>query len=110
MTPYEFLKFKAFSIVAKGTIECSVPDCHVRHLGMLHLDHIHNDGCKQRRKTSKAGGVHCYRWAVNHPDLARKRLQILCANHDRMKQRLGSIDAIIALEQWYDNQQASEEI
>ena len=105
MRGYELLKFKAFSIVAGRTIKCNVPDCPVRHLGMLHLDHIHNDGGKQRKKHSKAGGVHCYQWAVKHPKLARKRLQILCANHDRMKQRLGSIEAILQLEYETDNSQ-----
>ena len=102
MRGYELLKFRAFSIVARGTIQCSVPECSVRHLGMLHLDHIHNDGGRQRAKHSKAGGVHTYQWVVNHPGLARKRLQVLCANHDRMKQRLGSIDAIVQLEYEYD--------
>ena len=64
---------------------------------MLHLDHKNNDGCKHRKKHSKAGGVHTYSWVLKHPTQARKRLQILCANHDRVKQRLGSIDAIVAL-------------
>jgi len=104
MTRYELLKFKAFAIVAQGTIKCAVPCCSVRALAMLHLDHKNNDGCKHRKKHGKAGGVHCYRWAVNNPRLARKRLQILCANHDRMKQRLGSIDAIVETEYLEDNQ------
>jgi len=65
---------------------------------MLHLDHIRNDGARHRRKHQKAGGVHTYQWVVKHPEQARKRLQILCANHDRMKQRLGSIEAIVELE------------
>lgn len=105
MTGYSLLKFRAFATVARGTIKCCVPGCSVRHLGMLHLDHIHNDGAKHRRKHDKAGGVHCYQWAVKHPKLARKRLQILCANHDRMKQRLGSIEAILQLEYETDNSQ-----
>jgi hypothetical protein len=50
--------------------------------------------------------VHCYQWVLKHPKLARKRLQILCANHDRMKQRLGSIDAIVATEEQYFNELA----
>lgn len=62
---------------------------------MLHIDHIKNGGCRQRRKHEGAGGIHIYWWAVNHPKQARKKLQILCANHDRMKQRLGSIEAIV---------------
>ena len=102
MRGYELLKFRAFSIVAGGTIQCAVPDCPTRSLLVLHLDHIYNDGCKQRKKHSKAGGVHCYRWAVNHPVLAQRRLQILCASHDRLKQRLGSIEAIVQLEYEYD--------
>jgi hypothetical protein len=99
MRGYELLKFRAFSIVARGTIQCAVPDCPVRSLLMLHLDHIRNDGCKHRKKHSEAGGVHTYSWVLKHPRQARKRLQILCANHDRVKQRLGSIDAIVALEE-----------
>jgi hypothetical protein len=104
MTGYSLLKFRAFAIVARGTIQCCVPDCPVRHVSMLHLDHIRNDGAKHRRKHNKAGGVHTYQWAVKHPELARRRLQILCANHDRMKQRLGSIDAIVETEYLEDNQ------
>ena len=103
MRGYELLKFRAFSIVAQGTIKCAYPDCPVRGLLALHLDHIFNDGSKQRRKHDKAGGTHCYQWVVKHPKLARKRLQILCANHDRMKQRLGSIEAIVQLEYETDN-------
>ena|SRR5437773_1294614 len=99
MTRYELLKFKAFAIVAQGTIKCAVPCCSIRALAMLHLDHKNNDGCKHRKKHSKAGGVHTYSWVLKHPTQARKRLQILCANHDRVKQRLGSIDAIVALEE-----------
>jgi hypothetical protein len=100
---YELLKFRAFSIVARGTIQCAVPDCPLRALSMLHLDHIRNDGHRHRAKHSKAGGTHCYQWVVKYPKLARKRLQILCANHDRMKQ-LGSIDAIVETEYLEDNQ------
>src|SRR5205823_11015469 len=53
MRGYELLKFRAFSIVAGGTIQCAVPDCPTRSLLVLHLDHIYNDGCKQRKKHSK---------------------------------------------------------
>jgi hypothetical protein len=109
MKGYELLKFKAFSIVACGTIKCAVPDCNVRSLPVLHLDHIHNDGHRHRAKHSKAGGVHCYQWAVKHPE-ARKRLQILCAGRDRAKQRLGSIEAIVEAEYRYDNESEEQTI
>jgi len=103
MGGYELLKFRAFATVARGTIQCCAPGCPVRHLSMLHLDHIANDGAKHRRKHSKAAGVHIYRWVVKHPELARKRLQILCANHDRAKQKLGSVEAIVQMEYLHDN-------
>ena len=64
----------------------------------MHVDHINNDGCEHRRKTKKAGGVHIYRWVVNNPEEARKRLQLLCANHDRLKQWLGSVEEIVEYE------------
>jgi hypothetical protein len=98
VTRYELLKFQAFGIVAQGTIQCCVPACPIRALPMLHLDHIKNDGCRHRKRHNKAGGVHTYQWVVKHPEQARRRLQILCANHDRMKQTLGSVEAIAALE------------
>src|SRR5438094_3748218 len=94
MTPYRQLKRKALWIVGDGRIRCAVPDCQARGMELMHVDHINNDGCEHRRKTKKAGGVHIYRWVVNHPEEARKRLQLLCANHDRLKQWLGSIEAI----------------
>jgi hypothetical protein len=99
MTGYQLLKFTAFGIVAQGRIQCAVPCCGIRALSMLHLDHIRNDGCRHRRRHSKAGGVRIYRWVLKHPSAARRRLQILCANHDRLKQVLGSIDRIVELEE-----------
>jgi hypothetical protein len=94
MTPYELLKLRAFGIVGGERIGCTFPGCSVSDIDALHLDHIDNDGCEHRRKTQKAGGVHTYRWVVNNPELARKKLQILCAVHDRLKARYGSVEAI----------------
>lgn len=102
MTPYEALKLRAFKIVGRGRIKCAVPDCLIHDLDVLHLDHIDNDGCEHRRKTKKAGGVHIYRWTVNNPELAIQRLQILCALHDRAKQKYGSI-AVVRLHEVFNS-------
>jgi hypothetical protein len=109
VTPYQRLKHRAFVIVAQGQrLRCVVPGCTARGLDLMHLDHINNDGCEHRKKTKKAGGVHIYRWTVNHPELARKQLQILCANHDRMKQKYGSVEAIVEQEQFWDSELGRE--
>jgi len=39
---------------------------------------------------------------VNNPELAKKRLQLLCANHDRAEQVLGSVEAIVEMEEHYE--------
>jgi hypothetical protein len=95
MTAYEVLKWKAFGIVGQGRIKCAYPGCTVTDIDALHIDHIHNDGCRDRRRHSKAGGIHSYRYVVNNPEAARRRLQILCAIHDRMKQRHGSVAVMV---------------
>jgi hypothetical protein len=109
MTRYEILKLTAFGIVARecsgGVIQCCVPACPIQALEMLHLDHIKNDGHRHRKRHNKAGGVHTYQWVVKHPKQACKRLQILCANHDRMKQVLGSVEAIVKREDEADQDQ-----
>jgi hypothetical protein len=98
MTAYEVLKWKAFGIVGQGRMKCAYPGCSVTDIDALHLDHINNDGCRDRRRNNKAGGIHSYRYVVNNPEAARRRLQILCAIHDRMKQRHGSVAAMVERE------------
>jgi hypothetical protein len=97
VTRYELLKFQAFAIVARGgRIRCAFPGCTVCDIDALHLDHIKNDGHRDRKKHAKAGGIHTYRWVMKHPKLAQKRLQILCAIHDRIKQSAGSFEKMLA--------------
>lgn len=93
---YDTLKLGAFVIVADGkAIQCAYPDCPIRAIEALHLDHIRNDGARHRRKHNGAGGVHTYQWVLKNPGKAQHRLQILCSIHDRMKQRLGSLEAVV---------------
>ena len=61
---------------------------------MLQIDHIYDDGYADRRRFGKRwygegpepvslGNIYCYYLA--HPDEAKQKLQVLCANHNWKK-------------------------
>ena len=54
----------------------------------LSLDHIAGDGASHKRKIKARGSPSLYRWVINHPQEAEKRLQILCMNAQVMKKRI----------------------
>jgi len=56
------------------------------NLDYLELDHIKNDGAIDRKKFSK--GNTFYRWIIDNPEKARKKLQILCSNAQWIKRRI----------------------
>lgn len=70
---------------SNGTMKCAC--CSETEIKFLTLDHINNDGAKQRRKLKLAGGWRFYYWLKLHnfpDDLA---LQVLCANCQLGKER-----------------------
>jgi len=55
LTPYQQLKHKALLIVGGGKIRRAVPGCSARLLEYMHIDHIENDGCEDRRRRERRG-------------------------------------------------------
>ena len=55
--------------------------CGENDISMLEIDHIFNDGRKQRKEMH---AYDIYRWAIESPD-APSRLQTLCRNCNRLK-------------------------
>lgn len=63
--------------------------CGETEFHFLTLDHINNDGAKQRAKIGRRTGFNLYRWLINHgyPD----GLQTLCYNCNCGRARNGGI-------------------
>lgn len=68
-----------------GELRCSWPGCRENDLDVLTLDHINNDGCKERRRvgTSAYGNRGCGRLKKLGYPLG---YQTLCANHQLKKE------------------------
>ena len=49
----------------------------------IELDHVNNDGYKERK--NRTGSYMFYLYYYSNPDIAQTRLQILCANCNRIK-------------------------
>lgn len=58
-----------------GKCEC----CGESNLVFLTIDHINNDGNRQRSKTSGYSGTHMYRW-LDRNNYPRGQFQVLCWN------------------------------
>jgi len=77
------LREKMFELLGK---KCSNPHCLI--IGMcvdmrcLQIDHVNGNGSKEQKKMGLHG---MYRYYVNHPDLAKQKLQVLCANCNWIK-------------------------
>ena len=68
-----------------GLLGCCWEGCPVVDLDMLSLDHINDDGCKQRREDKTKMGTHLYRAAKKTWPLD---LQTLCMNHQFKKRAM----------------------
>ena len=61
--------------------ECK--NCGLNDIRILHFDHINNDGYEDRKRLK---GVNQFlRYYNRHPEEAKQKLQILCANCNWMK-------------------------
>jgi hypothetical protein len=72
-----------------GTLGCCWENCHIADIDMLSLDHVNNDGNKDRQKSgARQGGASLYCWAKKngYPDT----LQTLCFNHQCKKKMMKS--------------------
>ena len=86
----------AFEIIANGKpIRCSKHEewncCGDPYeLDYLTLDHIDGDGFRHRKEYTKdtglwQGAADIYAWVKKNPEIARKKLQIVCMNANMMK-------------------------
>jgi len=88
----DVLRKQAFEVLAdKKGITCikhSEWGCcqNSSDLDILQIDHIEDDGATHRKKIGT--GNTFYRWVINNPKEARKKLQILCANAQWKKRRI----------------------
>lgn len=74
------LRSKLYSLLGDKCIICGENDKDV-----LQLDHINNDGKRDRLKFT---GLQSYREYLKEPEISKHRLQILCANCNIKKQRI----------------------
>jgi hypothetical protein len=67
-----------------GKLQCCWPGCEVADIDMLSLDHVRNDGAKDRNTHRGAGGVVLYQRLLRagFPD----GFQTLCHNHQWKKE------------------------
>lgn len=74
-----------------GGWHCQNPDCQVpggcTDKRCLQFEHRNGDGYKDRRRFrgNNAGSKGLMRYYLNHPDEARRNLQIYCANCNQIK-------------------------
>jgi hypothetical protein len=62
---------------------CSWDGCKIKDFDMLTLDHVYNDGAKERIRKITSGDA-TYRRVLKL--LPSRRYQLLCANHNLKKQ------------------------
>ena len=73
------LRIEALKIIGD---KCSI--CGITDHRCLHLDHINNDGYKDKKNGRRDARAE-RRWIIKNPVEARKKYQVLCANHNAIK-------------------------
>jgi hypothetical protein len=66
-----------------GGKKCVVKDC--KSNSQLQFDHIMGLGNEEKRERFKGDTRTMYRYYVNHPEEAIKKLQVMCAHHNIVK-------------------------
>src|ERR1700731_3209728 len=64
--------------------KCAAKGCKIRDIDMLTVDHVNNDGAKERRNKTVWSGDAIYRHVIKEG--FPKKYQILCANHNLKKE------------------------
>jgi len=77
----ERLRFEILSHYSNGTMRCACPPCGESIIEFLELDHINNDGAKQKREGLKSTRLWTWIKKNNFPE----GYQVLCANCNRGK-------------------------
>jgi hypothetical protein len=75
------LKQHLVNILGGKCVECGIID-----IRMLEIDHINGGGTSDRRQRGPAGVILYY---IRNIEEAKEKLQVLCANHHRVKTYLG---------------------
>lgn len=75
---YSRIRAELFAILGKQCIRCGFADIRA-----LQVDHVEGGGNAEHRHLKSARTM--YQFCIDNPDLARKRLQILCANCNWIK-------------------------
>jgi hypothetical protein len=83
------LVIETISHYSNGTMKCVC--CGESNIEFLTLDHINNDGAKQRKKLKLSGGWRFYYWLKLHNFPDEYELQVLCANCQLGKERNNGI-------------------
>lgn len=86
------LRKEAFLIVGGANPSCNLREewncCVNDDMDYLSLDHIMGDGNIHKKELNTTASSTLYRWAIENPEEAKKRLQILCMNAQIKKKRL----------------------
>lgn len=73
-------KCKAIELLGGTCVWCGNFDVRV-----LEFDHINNDGKQHRLEINEHSKPIMTRWIIKHPEEARQRIQVLCANCHAIK-------------------------
>lgn len=76
------LKYEVFKFYSNGDIKCTC--CGEKELMFLAIDHINNDGAKDRKITGSGGQF--YRWLKKNDFPNKDKYQILCFNCNQGRQ------------------------
>ena len=84
-------RLKLLEIIGSECIGCGFSDNRA-----LQFDHIDNDGRDDRKRFGSSANM--YRYYINHPDEAKLKLQILCANCNWIKIRQKTEGAVFGVD------------
>lgn len=80
ITPRGTPRNKVVEILGSKCTVCSIAD-----IELLEIHHINNDGALDRKRFSNPEQM--WRYYILHPDEAKRKLQLLCANHHKLRTR-----------------------
>lgn len=93
MAKKNVLQKRASESIKQRTIDlyggkCANPACGDEELSVLSIDHIHNDGCEERRKNKHEGGTRQYCELLRTQK--RNDIQVLCMSCQFRKIKYGN--------------------
>lgn len=72
------IRYQLFDVLGHTCVKCGFVDKRA-----LQIDHINGGGMEDRKNKGSATAM--YKYYVEHPELAKERLQVLCANCNWIK-------------------------